>query len=359
MTIRELIVLIILNALIWPAGGCSNPSDGGFKKEYKMQVTVGSTTYWGMGAAKFAELAEQKTEGRITVKPYYGGQLLKGAQLNSAQMVASGAVDCAFESTINTAPVIPEMNIFTLPFFINTFERLDRIEHGKTGRRLFEKMKAKGLQPLAWGENGFRQLTNSKHPVTSPAELNGLRVRVVGSPIFIDIFRQLGADPVNMNWGDAVSAFQQGIVDGQENPVGILLPVQIHQHHQYATFWNYVVDPLVIFWNKKQWGKFPKDIKTALREAAAEAAVFEKSLCRAGLDNGAAKRRLKERFNHTMDIENPREYMEKHGMQVAELTLSQRQAFQKALLPVSRKWKQKIGEDLVALATADMQAAKP
>src|SRR6056297_1872771 len=263
---HKIMIVVVLIMLVGTGGGCFRQSEPGFKNEYKMQVTVGSTTYWGRGAARFAELAGKKTGGRIKIKPYYGSQLLKGAQLNSAQMVASGTIDCAFESTINTAPVLPSMNIFSLPFFINTFERLDRIEQGKTGQLLFEKMRKKGLEPLAWGENGFRQLTNSKRMVTTPGDLNGLRVRVVGSPIFIDIFRQLGADPVNMNWGDAVSAFQQKIVDGQENPPGILLAVRIHQYHQYATFWNYAVDPLILYWNKKQWGKFPKDIKTALRE---------------------------------------------------------------------------------------------
>ncbi len=228
-------------AVAW-LGGCGGEKSP-FRTEYRMQVTVGPTTYWGMGATKFAELVREKTGGRINVKPYFGSQLLKGAQLNSSQMVASGAIDCAFESTINTAPVIPAMNVFTLPFFIMTYENLDRIEQGETGKALFARMREKGMMPLAWGENGFRQLTNSRRPVRSPADLAGLKVRVVGSPIFIDIFRQLGADPVNMNWGDAVTAFQQRVVDGQENPCGILLAVRIHQYHRYITYWNYVIDP--------------------------------------------------------------------------------------------------------------------
>ncbi len=348
------ITAVVVAAVVGTFPGCSGRSGAGLKREYKMQVTVGSTTYWGMGAAKFAELAAKNTDGRVKIKPYYGGQLLKGAQLNSAQMVATGAIDCAFESTINTAPVIPEMNVFSLPFFINTFENLDRLEQGETGRLLFERMKEKGLQPLAWGENGFRQLTNSIRAVASPADLAGLRIRVVGSPIFIDIFRQLGADPVNMNWGDAVSAFQQGTVDGQENPVGILLPVQIHQYHRYATFWNYLADPLVLYWNKKQWEAFPEDIRTGLREAATEAALFEKSLCRAGLDDGTAVAMLEERFGHTIEIDAPRKYLESEGVEVTTLTESQRRRFQEALAPVSDKWEEKVGAELVSLAIGDM-----
>ncbi len=242
-------------ALVFPG-----PSQAGkFKKEYKMTVVVTAGYYWGQGALKFAELVKEKTNGRINIKPYWRSQLLKGAQLKSVQMVANGAIDCAMESTINISPVITEANIFSLPFFINSFENLDKMENGQTGRAVFAAMEKKGLKGLAWAENGFRQVTNSARPIRTPADLKGLKLRVVGSPIFIDIFRQLGADPVTMNWADAVSAFQQGIVDGLENPVGVLLPVKIWQYHKYATFWNYLVDPVVFFWNKKQWDKFPKE----------------------------------------------------------------------------------------------------
>lgn len=185
----------------------SASEEGKYKKEYKLTLNVASSFYWGMGAAKFAELVKEKTNGRINVKPYYSSTLLKGAQLKSPQMVAKGVIDCAFESTINSSTVIPEMNIFSLPFFINNFENLDRLENGETGKAIFAAMEKIGLKPLAWAENGFRQITNSKKAIEKPEDLKGLRVRVVGSPIFIDTFRELGSDPVNMNWGDAVTAF--------------------------------------------------------------------------------------------------------------------------------------------------------
>ena len=247
---------------------------GPLKVEYRMTVTVGPNFYWGMGATKFAELVKEKTDGRINIKPYFGSALVKGAQLKSPQMVSRGIIDCAYESTINTSPVIPEMNIFSLPFFINTFENLDRLENGEAGKAIFEAMEKKGLVGLAWAENGFRQITNGERPIRSPEDLAGLRIRVVGSPIFVDTFRQLGADPVNMNWGDAQAAFQQGVVDGQENPVGILIPVQIWQYHRHATFWNYLADPLVIYRGKRQWLEFPEDIRQAIRQADGRPSCF-------------------------------------------------------------------------------------
>ena len=325
-----------------------------FKKEYKLQINVGPTFYWGMGAQKFADLVKQRTNGQINIKPYFGSALLKGAQLKSAQLVANGVIDCAMESTINISPVITEANIFSLPFFINNFENLDKMEYGQTGKAIFGAMDAKGLVGLAWAENGFRQVTNSKIAIRTPADVKGLRLRVVGSPIFIDTFRQLGADPVNMNWGDAVTAFGQGVVDGQENPVGVLVPVQIWQYHKYATFWNYLVDPVIYYWNKKQWDAFPPDIQKAIRESAEEAAVFEKALCRAGLDGQKSIDLLKSRFNYTMEVPEPVKYMEGKGMTVTFLTDDQRNAFIDATKPLYEKWVPKIGEGLYKQAMTDM-----
>ena len=327
---------------------------GKFKKEYKMTLNVGPQFYWGMGAIKFVELVKQKTNGQINIKPYYGSALLKGAQLKSPQMVASGVIDCAYESTINSSPVMPEMNIFSLPFFINNFENLDKMEYGETGKAIFEVMDKKGLVGLAWAENGFRQVTNSKRAIHRPGDLKGLRLRVVGSPIFIDTFRQLGADPVNMNWGDAVTAFQQGVVDGQENPVGVLVPIQIFQYHKFATFWNYLVDPVIVYWNKKQFSKFPKDIQKAIREAAVESARFEKALCRAGIDGDKSINILKNEFNYTMKVPNPVKYLESKGMTVTFLSDAERNEFIEATKVLYKKWIPKIGKDLYEKAKADM-----
>jgi tripartite ATP-independent transporter DctP family solute receptor len=350
LKITLVLTLCFSVALLFAAAGKA----ADFKKEYKMQINVGPQFYWGMGANKFADLVKERTNGQINIKPYWGSALLKGAQLKSAQLVANGVIDCAMESTINISPVITEANIFSLPFFINNFENLDKMEYGETGKAIFKAMEAKGLVGLAWAENGFRQVTNSKLAIRTPADVKGLRLRVVGSPIFIDTFRQLGADPVNMNWGDAVTAFGQGVVDGQENPVGVLVPVQIWQYHKYATFWNYLVDPVIFYWNKKQWNTFPANIQKILREAAEEAAIYEKALCRAGLDGQKSLDLLKNKFNHTMKVPEPVKYMESKGMTVTFLSDKERNTFIDATKPLYDKWIPKIGEELYKKALADM-----
>ncbi len=346
--------VLTVAAMAWVLMMTTSAPAAGFKKEYKLQVNVGPSFYWGIGATKFADLVREKTNGQINIKPYFGSALLKGAQLKSAQMVAKGVIDCAYESTINVSPVIPEANIFHLPFFINTFENLDKMKAGQSGQAVFAAMEKVGLQPLAWAENGFRQVTNSKRAITKPEDLKGLRIRVVGNPLFMDTFRQLGADPVNMNWGDAQTAFQQGVVDGQENPVGVLIPVQIYQYHSYATMWNYLVDPLVIYWNQKQWQAFPPDIQKAILAAAQASGRFEIALCRAGLDGDKSLNVLKNEFNYTMEVPDPVKFMESKGMTVSFLSEDQVKAFADATAPVLEKWTKELGMDLVNKAKADM-----
>ena len=248
---------------------------GKFKKEYKMQLNVGPSFYWGMGATKFAELVKQKTNGQINVKPYYSSVLLKGAQLKSAQLVAKGVIDCAYESTINISPVITGCNVFSLPFFINTFENLDKMENGQTGKAIFKAMDKKGLVGLAWAENGFRQVTNSKRAIHTPEDLKGLRLRVVGSPIFIDTFRQLGADPVNMNWGDAVTAFQQGVVDGQENTWSNIRTKKFFEVQSDFTESNHGVLEYGLVTSTEFWNSLPKDIQTELSAIIKEVTLKE------------------------------------------------------------------------------------
>ncbi|MFH1134779.1 MAG: DctP family TRAP transporter solute-binding subunit [Pseudomonadota bacterium] len=351
----KVVGIIILSVVLALSAGPAFPAAAeDLKKEYKLTLNVPSSFYWGMGATKFAELVLEKTNGRINVKPYFSSTLLKGAQLHSPQMVAKGIIDCAFESTINSSTVIPEMNLFSLPFFINNFEKLDKIENGAAGQALFASLEKIGLKGLAWGENGFRQLTNSKGPASRPEDIKGLRVRVVGSPIFVDIFRELGADPVNMNWGDAVTAFQQGVVDGQENPVGVLIPIQIFQYHKYAFFWNYVVDPLIFYWNKAQWDAFPPEIQAAIQESANQAARFQKALARAGLDGDVSLNILKEEFNYDIKVPEPIEFLESKGMTITTLTEEEVNEFKTRLKPVYDRWVPQIGKELYKKAQSDM-----
>jgi len=322
ITILSLITLLLIGIIF----SVSSAKEFKAKAEYTMTVNVNPAFGWGMSAQKWCDLINERTDGKINVKPYWGSQLLAGKQMNWFQAVAEGSIDFAVESTINSSSVVKSHNLFSLPFFINTYENLDKIEYGETGKKMFAEMEEMQVKALAWGENGFRQLTNNVRPVRTPEDMRGLRLRVCPSKIYDDIFNQLGVNPVNMNWGDAVTGFQQGTVDGQENPYGVLLPVKIWEYHKYATNWNYLADPLLFVVNKSVWDSFPEDIQII----------------------------IKEQFGETPEILDQITYVETQGMEVTELSPSELNVFKEVTKPVLEKWIPEVGLDFVNSSRQDM-----
>ncbi len=199
----------------------SQGSAAEYKAEYKLSTVVGKAFPWGAGAERWADLVREKTGGRINIKMYPGASLVGGDQTKEFTALRQGAIDVAVGSTINWSPQIKELNLFSLPFLMPDYKAIDALTQGEVGREMFKILAGKDVVPLAWGENGFRELSNSKRPVRAPGDLKGLKLRVVGSPLYLDIFTALGANPTQMSWADAVPALASGAVDGQENPFGI------------------------------------------------------------------------------------------------------------------------------------------
>jgi TRAP-type transport system periplasmic protein len=312
------------------------------KPEYKLSVVVAPTSPWGQGAQMFADLVKKRTDGRINIKCYFSGQLYAGKQTNEFLLLNQGVADFALGSTINWSTSVKELNLFSLPFFFHDYKALDAVEAGAPGKRIIRALDEKGVIALGWGENGFREVTNSKRAIRKPEDLNGLKIRVVGSPIFIDIFKGLGANPVSMNWGEAISAFQSGTVDGQENPVtSIIIPYKLWQVHKYATIWHYTIDPLIYGVSKETWKGFgPKD-REIIRKAAEEAARWQKKAAREGLEGSTA----------SVDV------LRKNGMDVTVLSPADMKTFRARMKPVYDKWTPEIGADLVSAAEKAVQSA--
>jgi len=306
-----------------------------YKPEYKLSLVIGPQTTWGQGAVKFADLVRERTGGKINIKCYFAGQLFAGMQTNEFLITRQGIADFAVGSTINWSPTIKELNLFSLPFFFPDYKALDAVEAGEPGRSIYKIIEERGVVGLGWGENGYRELTNSKRPVRKPEDLEGLKVRVVGSPIFIDTFRALGANPVNMNWGEAQTAFQQGTVDGQENPVvSVIMPYKLWTVHRNATMWHYAIDPLILGVSKITWdGLTPAD-REIVKKTALEVMAWQKQGARAGLDGST----------EAIDV------LRKNGMEVVTLSPAELAAFKTRTKPVYDKWAGEVGADLVRSA---------
>src|SRR5262249_41782213 len=168
---------------------------GGYKPEFKMSVDVNEETSWGRAAIRFADALRFRTAGRIQVRNYFNSELFADRQTTEFRVLQQGRADFALGSTINWSPQVKELNLFTLPFLFPNYGALDAVQAGDPGIRLFKLIEQKGVVPIAWGENGFRELTNSKHSVRQPKDLQGLSIRTVGVPILVEILRALGANP--------------------------------------------------------------------------------------------------------------------------------------------------------------------
>jgi tripartite ATP-independent transporter DctP family solute receptor len=323
--------LIAVCALVAVCGAASHAT-AQYKAELKNSLVVGPTGPWGEAAVKFADLLKERTHGRINVVNYFDGQLFAGKQTNEFKLLTQGVADFAMGSTINWSPQVKELNLFSMPFLFPSYKALDAVEDGEPGQRLWKLIEAKGVIPLAWGENGFRDLTNSKRAVRTPQDLDRLKVRVVGSPIFMEIFRALGANPVNMNWGDAQRAFLKGTVDGQENPVvSVIVPYKLWTVHKHITLWRYAIDPLILAVSRITWdGLTPAD-REVVKKTAVEVMAGQKQGARAGLDGST----------EAIDM------LKKNGMQVVTLSKDEVAAFRVRTKPVYDKWVGRVGAELV------------
>ncbi|OJX31783.1 MAG: C4-dicarboxylate ABC transporter [Burkholderiales bacterium 68-12] len=316
-----------------------------YKSEYRMSLVVGTAFPWGKGGEIWANKVKEKTQGRINIKLYPGVSLIQGDQTREFSALRQGVIDMAVGSTINWSPQVRQLNLFSLPFLMPDYAAIDALTQGEVGKQLFATLDKAGVVPLAWGENGYRELSNSKHAVKSPADMKGLKIRVVGSPLFVDTFTALGANPTQMSWADAQPAFASGAVDGQENPMSIFTAAKLHNVNQkYLTLWGYVADPLVFVVNKEVWNSWTPADREAVRQAAIEAGKEQVAIARKGLVE-AGQPLFKD--------------IEANGVTVTRLSPQEREAFVKATRPVYAKWKAQIGADLVDKAEKAIAARKP
>jgi tripartite ATP-independent transporter DctP family solute receptor len=308
-----------------------------YKPEYKLSTVVGKPFPWGIAGERWAELVKEKTGGRINIKMYPGTSLVGGDQTKEFTAIRQGSIDLAIGSTINWSPQVKELNIFSMPFLMPDYKAIDALTQGEVGKDLFNILGSKDVVPLAWGENGFRELTNSKKSIRTPEDLKGLKIRVVGSPLFLDTFTALGANPTQMSWADAVPALSSGAVDGQENPLTIFTVAKLDTaaNQKNLTLWGYVADPLIFVVSKTVWDSWKPEDQKAVREAAVQAGKENILAARKGLvppDDSTIKE------------------VAAKGVNVVKLTDAEKDAFRKATLQVYEKWAKQIGPDLVKKA---------
>jgi len=253
-----------------------------YKAEYKMSTVVPPAFAWGKGGEIFLTLVKERTGGRINIKQYPGASLVQGQQDREFSAMRQGVIDVLCGAPINWTSTVPQLGVFTLPFLMPDHKAWDAVMASElVNRDYFEMVRKAGAEPLAIGETGYRQISNSKRPLIRPDDLKGLKVRVVGSPMYGEIMSSMGANPTFMSWADTQPALASGAVDAQENPLEVFLAAKVHTLGQkYVTKWNYSNDILLYAIAAPVWAGWTPADQKIVREAAVDAAKQQVALVR-------------------------------------------------------------------------------
>ena len=235
----------------------------------KMNISIAQNSHYGVAIDAFAREVETRTAGRYKVQNFYAGAL--GAERESIEGVQLGTMDLTMTSTGPVPNFVPEVAILDIPFLFRDYAHARGVLDGPIGKEMLKKFESKGLVALAWGENGFRHMTNNKRPVNAPDDLKGLKMRTMENPIHIQAYKQFGILPTPMAFTEVFTALQQGTVDGQENPLSVISAGKLGQVQKYITLTGHVYSPALILMNKGKFDALSAADKQAFLDAATEA----------------------------------------------------------------------------------------
>lgn len=266
-------------AVALPRFACAQ---GAYRAEYKMSTVVPPAFAWGRGGEIFANLVRERTGGRINIKQYPGASLVQGQQDREFAAMRQGVIDVLCGAPINWSGTVRQLSVFALPFLLPDHKAYDAVINNQPLMdEYFGMVRRAGAEPLAVGETGYRQVSNSKRPIVRPDDMRGIKIRVVGSPMYGEIMSSMGGNPTFMSWADAQPALASGAVDAQENPLEVFLAAKIHTLGQrYVTKWNYSNDILLYAIAAPVWASWTPADQKIVREAAQDAARQQIALVR-------------------------------------------------------------------------------
>ncbi|SNS84606.1 tripartite ATP-independent transporter solute receptor, DctP family [Noviherbaspirillum humi] len=232
----------------------------------------------GLGAQKFADLVASKSGNKMKVRLFPGGTL--GGDLQTLSALQGGTVEMTVLNAGLLSSLNKEFSALDLPFLFNDAKEADAVVDGPFGKRLFDKLPEKGLVGLGYWDLGFRNLSNSKRPVAKLEDIAGLKIRVVQSPVYIDLFNTLGANAVPMPFPEVYTALEQKAIDGQENPLATIYSSKFHEVQKYITMTRHIYNPQALLMSKKFWDQLSAPEKKVIADAAHEAQAYQRQVSR-------------------------------------------------------------------------------
>jgi len=286
-----------------------------------------------LGMKKFAEIVQAKSGGKIKVNLFPGGQL--GSDQANVTALQGGTLEMVSMNSGILASVAKEMTIVDFPFLFANAKEADAVMDGPVGKKLHAKLEEKGIVGLAFWELGFRNITNSKKPINSVADIDGLKIRVIPNPINVDWVKALGANPTPMPFPEVYGGLESKAIDGQENPLTVIAANKFWEVQKHLAITNHQYNPQSVIFSKKVWDTLSASEKKILEDAALEAAKYQREQSRAlmatALDN-----------------------IKKGGMAVTELSPTEMAKFREKVKPVIAKHSATVGEATVAEMMAEL-----
>ena len=303
----------------------------------KLGTSLPDTHPQTIGARKFAELADRKSNGRIKITVYSAAQLGSDQQMQAA--LRAGTQEFTVPSTATLANLVKEFSVIGLPFSFASEKQADAVLDGPFGKSLLAKLPDVGLVGLAYWENGFRFLTNSRRPVVKVEDMAGLKVRTMQNNLYIDLFNGLGANAVPMPVNELFTALETKAVDAQENPYTVIYAQKFYDVQKYVSTTGHAYDAQVLIASKKFWDGLSDADKQGLQKAATEAGLLQRQLLDEGDKEVVAK-------------------FEKAGVKVNAVSAEELKRIQDKLKPVTAKFAPQIGEDFLKEFNAEIEKAR-
>ncbi len=235
----------------------------------KISISVAQNSHQGVGIDTFAKEVEKRTNGRYKIQTFYSGSL--GGERESIEAVQLGTQELTFTSTGPVPNFVPEARILDIPFLFRDKAHARAVLDGAIGQEMLTKFEAKGFKALAWGENGVRHMTNSKRAVNAPDDLKGLKMRTMENPVHVTAYKGLGIVTTPMAFPEVFTALQQGTVDGQENPLSVIMAAKFDQVQKHLSLTGHVYSPAIFLMTKAAYDKLSAADKQAFLDAAKEA----------------------------------------------------------------------------------------
>ena len=241
------------------------------------------TSTWAEGGRKFGELMEKATGGKIKVNVYAADQLTNGNQSEGIQALMNGdPVQISMHSNLIYSAFDPRFNVVSLPFIYDSYDDADAKFDGEAGEKLKEILSSYGLHCMGIAENGFRELTNSKHEVKTVDDMKNLKIRVAGSNLLMECYKRWGADATNMNWSETYTALQQNTVEGQENPLPAIDAASVQEVQPYCSMWDAIYDCLFFCINQDLYDTLTPEQQAVVDECGQKAVEYERYINRSG-----------------------------------------------------------------------------